>query len=82
MYLNDLFEHFDQSSTIPRVSLRKLNHSLRKTNQEQNHLSYLLDGLKYLERIIRFLIPRLNTELRSIFFHSMNNAENSIYSYP
>ena len=40
MYLNDLFEHFDQSSSTARVSLRKLNHPLWKTNQEQNHLSY------------------------------------------
>ena len=78
--MSDVFKAAGQPTTTTRATLPKLNQPLRKTNQGQEIISYIAPiGIIY-----KFpkndRIYSTYKELRSIFFHRINNKASSIYN--
>ena len=84
LYMDDVFKLAGQHDTITRISLLKSTRPLRKTVYRQNNPLYIAptvwndlpDSVKTSDNSTRAV-----TELKSIFFHRLNNEENSMYSY-
>ena len=69
--MNDVFKPAGQPNTTTRVSLLKLNQSLRRTNHGQNNISYIAPIIWNNLPNSLITIDNLNTckhRLKSIFF--------------